>query len=92
VATPTADQIIRDIGRRIAEVRAAKGWSQARLAEALDIALQNVQRMEQGRQNLTVRTLVGISRKLGCKPRDLWDEPEKRQPALRGRPARAREA
>lgn len=88
---PSAEKIIRDIGRRIAELRAAKGWSQARFAEVLDIALQNVQRMEQGRQNFTARTLVTVARKLGCKPRDLWDAPEKVH-APKGRPPRAKRA
>jgi len=76
VATPNVSQVIHGIGRKIAELRTAKGWSQARFAEVLGIALQNVQRMEQGRQNFTVRTLVNIARKLGCEPRDLWSVPE----------------
>ena len=90
MATSSADQIIRDIGRRIAEIRSAKGWSQARLAEVLDIALQNVQRMEQGRQNFTVRTLVSLARKLGCAPRELWDEPVKAPSPGKGRPTRSK--
>ncbi len=73
--TADATPIIRAIGRRIAEVRMAKGWSQAKLAEALDIALQGVQRMEQGRANFTVRTLVNVASKLGCTARDFWDSP-----------------
>ncbi len=34
------DQVVRDIGRRIAELRMAKGWTQEDLAEALGIAVQ----------------------------------------------------
>jgi transcriptional regulator with XRE-family HTH domain len=89
VATPSADQVIKEIGRRIAELRAEKGWSQARFAEVLGIALQNLQRMEQGRQNFTVRTLVNVARKLDCAPRDLWKPMTTTQPK-RGRPSRKR--
>ncbi len=85
--TPSADQVVREIGRRIAELRAEKGWSQARFAEVLGIALQNLQRMEQGRQNFTVRTLVKVARKLDCAPRDLWAPPDT-PPPKRGRPPR----
>ena len=81
-----AAQVVQAIGRRIAEVRAEKGLSQAQLAEALSIALQGVQRMEQGRQNLTVKTIVKVANKLGCNPRDLWDPPTTSPP--RGRPSR----
>lgn len=71
--TQNATKVLRDIGRKIAEIRAAKGWTQERFAEALGIAVQNVARMEQGRQNLTVRTIVRLARTLGCTPRSLWD-------------------
>jgi transcriptional regulator with XRE-family HTH domain len=93
----TADpaHVIQAIGRRIGELRAAKGLSQAQLAEALGIALQGVQRMEQGRQNLTVKTIVKLANKLGCNPRDLWDPPTSaptrgRPPAPTARRARAK--
>lgn len=86
---PTAARIIRQIGRRIAEVRRERGWSQSELAAELGIALQNVQRMEQGRQNFTVRTIVSVARTLGCAPRDLWEEPTTRAPK-RGRPLGAK--
>lgn len=81
----SADQIIRNVGRRVAELRAAKGWTQASFAEFLGIAVPNLQRMEQGRQNFTVRTLVTVARKLGCDPRELWDPPSTPRPKP-GRP------
>jgi len=85
VALPAASRAIRDVGRRIAEIRGERDWSQARLAEELGIALQNLQRMEQGRQNFTVRTLVRVAQKLGCEPRELWEPPATTRPR-RGRP------
>ena len=86
MGVPTAKSIIRDIGRRIAEVRAERGWTQARFAEVLGIAVPNLQRMEQGRQNFTVRTIVTVARKLGCDPRSLWEAPLTARP----RPGRPR--
>ena len=86
---PRARQIIKEIGRRIAELRCELGWSQAQLADALGIALQNVQRMEQGRQNFTVHTLVTVAHELGCEPRVLWEAPTTNAPK-RGRPPKAK--
>jgi transcriptional regulator with XRE-family HTH domain len=85
VREPAATRVIRDIGRRIAELRAGRGWTQAHFAEVLGIAVPNLQRMEQGRQNFTVRTLVTVSRKLGCHPGLLWRAPMTPRPKP-GRP------
>jgi transcriptional regulator with XRE-family HTH domain len=85
----SAQQFIRDIGRRIAELRVGRGWTQAQFAEVLGIAAANLQRMERGRQNLTVRSLVTLARKLGCEPRDLWLRPNTARPGP-GRPRRTR--
>lgn len=85
MGVPNATRIIRDIGRRIAELRTARGWTQAQFAEVLGIAVPNLQRMEQGRQNFTVRTLVAVARKLECEPRELWKPPMTPRPKP-GRP------
>jgi transcriptional regulator with XRE-family HTH domain len=85
VRSRSPDSVVRDIGRRIAEIRAAKGWTQARFAEALGIAVQNVARMEQGRQEFRVKTLVRVAQRLGCDPADFWTRPSTVRPN-RGRP------
>jgi len=82
------EQVVKDIGRRIAELRVEKGWTQADLAEALGIAVQNVARMEQGRQDFRVRTLVRVAVTLGCEPGRLWDRPTTSRPRP-GRPPHA---
>ncbi|HEY3820124.1 MAG TPA: helix-turn-helix transcriptional regulator [Polyangiaceae bacterium] len=89
---PAATRVIRDIGRRIAELRADRGWTQAHFAEVLGIAVPNLQRVEQGRQNLTVRTLVRVARKLGCHPRMLWEAPMTPRPKPGRPPAGKRSA
>jgi transcriptional regulator with XRE-family HTH domain len=81
-----AADVLADIGRRIAELRAERGWTQAHFAEVLGIAVSNVQRMEHGRQNFTVRSLVTLAGKLGCSPFSLWEAPTTR----RSRPGRPR--
>jgi len=86
VRVPDAQHVIRDAGRRVAELRARHGWTQAELAERLDIALQNMQRIEQGRQNLTIATLTRLAQVLGCAVRDFFDAPTTAVASGPGRP------
>jgi transcriptional regulator with XRE-family HTH domain len=71
----------------MAEIRIERGWTQARFAEVLGIAVQNVARMEQGRQDFRVKTLVNVARKLNCDPIELWRTPTTLRPN-RGRPSK----
>lgn len=89
MGAPNATRIIRNIGRMIAELRAGRGWTQAHFAEVLGIAVPDLQRMDQGRQNFTLRTLVTVARKLGCEPQALWEasttsRPKPGRPRLSG--------
>jgi transcriptional regulator with XRE-family HTH domain len=79
-----ADQIILNVGRRIAEIREELGWTQQQAAEKLKMPVNNLQRMEMG-MNLTIRTLVRLAKGFGVPTRSLLDEPasKKRRP---GRP------
>lgn len=81
---------MRDVGRRVAELRHRRGWTQAILAEKLDIAIQNAQRIEQGRQNLTIGSLTKIAGVLGCPVRELFDAPATREAPELGRPRAVR--
>ncbi|MBM4343562.1 MAG: helix-turn-helix transcriptional regulator [Deltaproteobacteria bacterium] len=40
------DTFLHDVGRRIAALRRARGWTQADMAERLGVAVQNAQRLE----------------------------------------------
>lgn len=82
-------RVIADIGRRIAELREARGWTQERFAEVLRIAPQNVARLEQGRADFRVSTLVRVARVLGADARALWEIPLSRKPRKPGRPKKA---
>jgi len=83
---PTApDRALRDVGRRIAELRVARGFTQEELSAQADCSLKYWQAIEAGRENLTVKSLVRIANLLWVRPADLWKPPKSRH-VRRGRP------
>lgn len=64
-------ELFEVVARRIKALRQARGLTQDAVAEALGIALKNVQRLEAGRQNLTLRTLVHVADVLDVEPHEL---------------------
>jgi transcriptional regulator with XRE-family HTH domain len=85
VENERADRIIADVGRRVAEARRQRGWTQQEAAEHLKMPLKNLQRIEAG-MNLTIKTLVRLARGLGVPTRSLFDEPASREARSPGRP------
>jgi transcriptional regulator with XRE-family HTH domain len=83
-----ADRAIKDIGRRIAEIRRERGLTQEQTAERLGLQTNNLQRIELGMQNLTVRSLVRIANGLGVGLASLCEPPSSRLVG-RGRPRRS---
>jgi transcriptional regulator with XRE-family HTH domain len=73
-----ADRALKDVGRRIAESRRERGWTQEELAERLGIQANNLQRVELGMQNLTVRSLVRLANGLGVSLATLFEAPSSR--------------
>ena len=71
----TAERVIEDVGRRVAEMRQMRGWTQQEATEHLKMPLKNLQRIEAG-MNVTLRTLVRVARGLGVRACVLLDEPE----------------
>jgi transcriptional regulator with XRE-family HTH domain len=59
------------VAQRIKALRTARGLTQDSVAEALGIAAKNVQRLEAGRQNLTLKTLVSVADVLDVEPYEL---------------------
>lgn len=86
----TPADVLRDVGRRIAELRAAQGWTQEQMAEALDVNLPYLQRIEGGRENLTVRSLARLAHVLGVRVGALFEAPTDRTVRGPGRPRRPR--
>jgi len=65
VSESNTDDLLREIGRRVASIRRERGWTQDRLATELAVSVKYVQRIEGGRENLTVRSLVKLADALG---------------------------
>lgn len=81
-----AEQVIADVGQRIAETRRERGWTQQLFADKLKMEVQSVQRIERG-TNLTIRSMVRIARVLGVPPSVFWEPPKSRD----RRPGRPRQ-
>lgn len=64
-------ELIEVVGRRIKALRQARGLTQDAVAEALGIAVKNVQRLEAGRQNLTLKTLAHVADVLDVEAHEL---------------------
>ncbi len=67
------NDILYRIGRRIVQIRTERGISQQDLAARCNFEKSNMSRIEYGRTNMTLVTLLTISRALGAKLRDLVD-------------------
>jgi transcriptional regulator with XRE-family HTH domain len=72
VAKSRADRLKLLVGRRISEVRRARNTSQEQLAGRLDVSVQWLSRVENGRENLTLETISTFAHTLGVDPRDLF--------------------
>jgi transcriptional regulator with XRE-family HTH domain len=81
-----ADQLIRDLGRRLAEVRMGRALTQEQLADRMGISVKYLQRLERGR-NMSLRTLVDFANGLNVALADLLLEPPKTREVRVGRPA-----
>ena len=60
----TKDELKRNIGRRIIELRTRKGWSQSDLARACNKDRQAMEKLENGKVNPTIYSLLEISKVL----------------------------
>lgn len=80
--------VLIDIGRRVAELRAAKGLTQAQFAEVLGVDVTHLQKIEGGRLNVTVRTMVTLAAALELRGlAELFAPPASRE-VRPGRPKR----
>jgi transcriptional regulator with XRE-family HTH domain len=84
------DQIIQDVGHRIAELRQCRQLTQRELAVRVGMSHPNLNRIEQGTQNLTLRTMITLATALDVELSDLLKppgsgHPRKRKPARSGR-------
>ena len=67
------DSYLKRIGKNISLMRKKKNLSQYKLAQAILTDQSNLARIEEGKVNPTVKTLLKISSALDCKVKDLFD-------------------
>ena len=72
------ERVTKDVGRRLAELRVSAGWTQEQFAAQLGMATNNLQRIELGMQNLTIRTLVRFAGELSVSVAELFEAPRSR--------------
>jgi len=60
----TRDNLKKEIGKRIVELREQKDWNQSDLARACSKDRQSIERIENGKVNPTLYTLLEISNAL----------------------------
>ncbi len=77
--------LLLDVGRRIAELRVARGWTQDVFAERAEVSPGYIRHVEAGRENLTLTSLVKLATLLGVTVPDLFVPPASRH-VRRGRP------
>ena len=61
-----------DVGREIKRLREQRGWSQAKLAVAADMAVSGVSQIENGKRNLSTVTLAKLARALEVEVADFF--------------------
>lgn len=80
------ERVLRDIGRRVAEIRRRHEMTQERFAEEiLTVSLKYLQAIEAGRENLTVASLVKLANLVRVPIAELFAPPETRV-VRKGRP------
>lgn len=65
------EQLKKKIGQRIVELRSQKGWSQSDLARACNKDRQALEKLENGKVNSTIYSLLEIAKALEVKLGDL---------------------
>lgn len=83
------ERVKQAVGRKVAEYRRAAGLTQFALANEIgDVSPQYVGLVEQGRQNLTIETLVKVANALHVDVAALFEEPASMERPQPGRPRR----
>lgn len=83
---PDPRRAIEDFGRRVAEFRRRREWTQQNLADRWGVSLGYVQLVERGSQNMTIESIVLLAGVLGAQPFELLVPPLRREKRRPGRP------
>ena len=81
--------VLRDLGLRVRELRRQRDLTQEALAEKLGMLSPNYARIEQGRSNVTIDTLVRVATALGVEVGALFKAPKASSRVVKpGRPVK----
>lgn len=80
------DKVRRSIGLRIIELRRERKLTQEDFAERLGIDVRHLRRVEAGKVNFTIDTIVKLANALKVATIDLFTAPNRKQLRLPGRP------
>jgi len=61
------------VKNRLRELRAAQSWSQAELAQRLEVSRQTVNAIETGKYDPSLPLAFSIARVFGCRIEDVFD-------------------
>ena len=67
------EQLKKKVGQRIVELRSQKGWSQSDLARACNKDRQALEKLENGKVNPTIYSLLEIAKALEVHLKELVD-------------------
>lgn len=82
----TAERFTQIVGRRIAELRRHRGWTQQQFADKLRIDVSAVQRIERGAHAPTLGTIWRLAKVLRVEPAQLLVPPAVETETRAGRP------
>ncbi len=85
-----SEDFVEGVGRRTAEIRQERGWTQEEAAERLEVTVRHMKRIESG-HNMTLRTLQWIASVLKVTPAALVSPPKEWAPRRPGRPRARKE-
>ncbi len=77
---PSVKRVYDELGQRIRVRREARGLSQAKFAEHVELTRTSISNIENGRQHLPLHALYRFAEVLGCLPHDLLPDVESVRP------------
>jgi transcriptional regulator with XRE-family HTH domain len=89
VAGPQLALVFDYVAANVRRLRLSRGLTQEQLAEAVDLHLTYIQRIERGGVNISLGVLLTLAHVLDVKPEALF-KPAKLPPVKRGRPPKKR--
>ena len=80
-------KLLKAVAQQVVRLRRDRGWTQEQLAERADVSSRYLQRIERGRENLTLTTLAKIADALRIRVAELFaTKPKRRASPSRRRP------